>query len=230
MRLAIPGTACLLGLALVAPLDAQRQFPPHVLPGEIEWLDGMMDEIDAGDKWTARHFAMIETESAFKVYAESPFAQGLAQFTPPTRGDWWPRIPECAGLLDQPFDPRCAILAMHAYMQWLVRRSLAMTQDEESALVMARRAYNGGLGWQMREHKLCLATPGCDPDSWRHLLALCQEAGRSEAACRENSHYPVKIARAEKRYRKRKGWKRKILKGVAAGVAISQGRVPEIGR
>ena len=98
-------------------------------------------------------------------------------------------------------------------------------------MAMARRGYNGGLGWQIREYKLCLTVPGCDPADWRHLAQLCMEAGRSEAACRENSEYPLRIERFEPKYRKRKkGWKRKLLKGVAAGVAVSQGRVPDLGQ
>ena len=224
MRLATPGAACLLVLTGLLAL-AQ---PPPVLPDGMTLFDSVMDEIEA-DRWYVEHAAMIHAESGFSVHAESPYAQGWSQFTPPTRGDWWRKIPGCEDA--DPFDPRCSAMAMDLYMRYLYRRSLAMTQRHDSAMAMARRSYNGGLGWQIREHRLCLATPGCDPDNWRHLAQLCREAGRSEAACRENSEYPLKVQRAEPMYRKRKkGWKRKILKGVAAGVAISQGRVPDIGR
>ena len=213
----------------LAPAVAQPAPPGGFLPDlpDAQTLfDAFIDEIGA-QEWYAQHAAMVQAESAWRVYAESPYAQGWAQFTPPTRGDWWKRIPGCEDA--DPFDPRCNILAMDIYMRHLYRRSLAMTQNPDSAMAMARRSYNGGLGWQIREHRLCLATPGCDPDDWEHLARLCMEAGRSEAACAENSSYPLKIEKAEPAYRKRrKGWKRKILRGIAIGASVAQGRVPEI--
>ena len=180
-----------------------------------------MDEIPDDEEWYARHAAMLETESGLRPDAESRYAQGWAQFTPPTRGDWWPKVPGCAELVEtDPFNQRCAVLAMNLYMEWLYARSLRMVQEHETALRMARKGYNGGLGWQMREHKLCLATPGCNPDNWRHLEALCREAGRSEASCRENSAYPEKIARAEPKYRERKKKRAlRVLGGIAKAAA-----------
>ena len=197
-------------------------------PDAFTYFESLIAEAGA-EAWYADHAALIETESGWREKAESPFAKGWSQFTPPTKGDWWPRIPGCEDA--DPFDRRCNVLAMDMYMRYLMKRSLRMAQQHEAALAMAQRAYNGGLGWQIREHRLCLATPGCDPSNWQHLAQLCREAGRSEAACRENSEYPLKIQRAEPAYRKRKkGWKRKLLKGVAVGVSVAQGRVPEIGR
>ena len=98
---------------------------------------------------------------------------------------------------------------MNAYMEWLYLKALRMTQDHETALRIARAAYNGGLGWQMKQNKLCLVTPGCDPNNWQHLAALCREAGRSEASCHENNSYAGKIESAEPKYRERKK-KRKL--------------------
>lgn len=187
-----------------------------------------MDEIPDDEEWYARHAGMLETESGWRVKAESPYAQGWAQFTPPTRGDWWPKVPGCAELVEtDPFNQRCSVLAMNLYMEWLYLRALRMTQDPETALRIARASYNGGLGWQMKQNKLCLATPGCDPNNWQHLAALCREAGRSEASCRENNAYPEKIASAEPKYRERK--KKRGLRvlgriakaGVKAAVAVS---------
>ena len=179
------------------------------MPGGWEPVDVfdyfMATELDGEGEWYSRHAAMLETESGFRPKAESPYAQGWAQFTPPTRGDWWPKVPGCAELVESdPWNQRCSVLAMHLYMEWLYQRSLRLVQEHEAALRMARKGYNGGMGWQIREHQLCLATPGCDPNNWRHLEALCREAGRSEAACRENNAYPEKIAKAEPKYRERK--------------------------
>lgn len=171
----------------------------------LDVFDWFMDEIPGDEEWYARHAGMLETESGWRKDAESPWAQGWAQFTPPTRGDWWPKVPGCAGLAEtDPFNQRCSVLAMNLYMEWLYMKSLRMVQDARGALAMARRAYNGGLGWQMREHKLCAATPGCDPGNPEHMAALCREAGRSEGACRENHSYAAKIERAEPKYRERK--------------------------
>ncbi|MDE0382402.1 MAG: hypothetical protein OXI22_00830 [Defluviicoccus sp.] len=179
-----------------------------------------------GEAWRDRHAGMVETESSWRVGAESPWAQGIAQFTAPTRGDVWPNVAGCGGA--DPFDPWCGVLAMDLYMQGLYRRSLALAEDRRTALRIARAAYNGGLGWQQRQHRLCLTTPGCDPDNWEHLAALCREAGRSEASCRENNSYPGKVARAEAGHRKKRGLGRKILRGVAIGASVAQGRVPDL--
>ena len=216
------------GLALGACLPQDQSGPDFVgppperdfvgpLPGpepggtHLDAFDRFMDEIPDDEEWYARHAAMIETESAWAPEAESPYAQGWSQFTPPTRGDWWPKVPGCAELaVSDPFNRRCSVLAMNLYMEWLYQTALRMVQEHEAALRMARKGYNGGMGWQMRERKLCLVTPGCDPDNWRHIEALCREAGRSEASCRENNAYPEKIARAEPKYRERK--KRRALR------------------
>ncbi len=188
--------------------------------GHLDAFDAFMDEIPGDEEWYARHAGLIETESAWRREAESPWAQGWAQFTPPTRGDWWPKAPGCADLAESdPFNERCSVLAMNLYMEWLYMRSLRMVQQHEAALAMARRAYNGGLGWQQREYKLCLATPGCDPNNPQHMAALCREAGRSEAACRENHSYAAKIERAEPKYRERKKKRGLRILGRAAKAA-----------
>lgn len=183
------------------------------MPGVDEFAAGTLREAGVTDEWLVRHMAMLETESNYEILATSPYAKGLAQFTDPTRGDWWPRVPGCEDRIDHPFDPICNILAMRAYMRWLVKMSLSMGLGEDQAVVMAQRGYNGGFGWQQREYRLCQATPGCDPHSWRDLVEICRAAGRSEAACRENGHYPVKIAKAARK----KGWKRKLLKAGKLG-------------
>lgn len=201
-------------------------------PSSRAVFEAAMDHLGAGgDEWYARHAGMIETESSWNVRAESPWAQGTAQFTPPTRGDVWPRIAGCADA--DPFDPWCNALGMDLYMRGLYRRAVPVTGDRRQALAVARKAYNGGLGWQLKELRLCLATPGCDPARPDHLAALCREAGRSEAACRENHSYAGKVARAEAKYRpdrdrRKRGLGRKILRGVAIGASVAQGRVPDL--
>lgn len=206
----------------IPDLDPATFVGPHpegAEPDPRAMLDAILASRGIDGIWLARHAAMIETESAFRLDAESRWAQGWSQFTPPTRGDVWPKIAGCAEA--DPFDPYCSALAMDLYMRGLLRRSLQLVQDERAALAMARRGYNGGLGWQQREFTLCLATPGCDPNNSQHMAALCREAGRSEAACRENHSYAGKVARAEAGHRERqrkRGWGRKLL-GVAKTAA-----------
>ena len=196
-----------------------------------------MDRLGEGaDVWRDRHAGMIETESAWRVRAESPWAQGISQFTPPTRGDVWPRIEHCGGA--DPFDPWCNAMAMDLYMRDLYRAASRRLQAADATgggrqvLAMARRGYNGGMGWQYRELKLCLATPGCDPSRPDHMAAVCREAGRSESACAENHGYDAKVARFEAQHRakRKRGLGRKILRGVAIGASVAQGRVPDLGR
>ena len=197
-------------------------MPPGAAYHPLDVFDACMDET-GDEEWYARHAGLTEAESGWDPRAESPWAQGWCQFTPPTRGDWWPKVPGCAELVESdPFNERCSVLAMNLYMEHLYMRSLRMVQEHEAALAMARRAYNGGLGWQIREYKLCLATPGCDPGNPQHMAALCREAGRSEAACRENHSYAAKIERAEPKYRERKK-KRKALRALG-GIAKAAAR------
>lgn len=230
-RRLVPHFVWIPALLLVGHLTGQSITPPsEIQPDHYALFDQVIAEIGSeGEAMYADHAAMIQVESAWNVYAESPFAQGWAQFTPPTREDWWKRIPGCENA--QPFDPRCNILAMHIYNQWLLKKAIAMTAQLETAQMMQRAGYNGGMGWQMRQHKMCLSTPGCDPNNWQHLSALCMEVGRSEANCHENNSYPQKIAAVAPQFRKQKkkrGIGRKILKGVQIGVAVSQGRIPDL--
>ena len=257
----IPGLVLAGHLILVSAGAARAQQEPPAPPGEEagatdlpHWMHGpvrggpsaraifeaAMDHLGAhGDEWYARHAGMVQAESSWRVRAESPWAQGLAQFTPPTRGDVWPRIAGCAGA--DPFDPWCGILAMDSYMGQLYRmadrqlQAAGATGGRPQVLAMARRGYNGGMGWQQRELRLCLSTPGCDPSRPDHMAAVCREAGRSEAACRENHRYAPAVARAEAEYRpdrdrRKRGLGRKILRGVAIGASVAQGRVPDLGR
>lgn len=220
---------------------ASLAFAVHLMgaqsmPGVDEFTAGTLRAAGVTDEWLVRYQSQVEQESAFRVLAESPWAKGLAQFTDPTRSDWWPRVPGCEALVDFPFDPVCNILAMRLYMRWLTKQALAMGVDERTAVILAQRGYNGGWGWIQRERRLCQATPGCDPERSSDLVEICRAAGRSAAACRENGEYPERIARLQKR----PGWKRKLLRvgkigakvGAAAGVpgasiadqAMRQGR------
>ena len=200
-------------LALAASLSGMP------LPGVDEWVVQEFFEMGLTPDEVIWHTAQVEQESSFRTLAESPWAKGLAQFTDPTRGDWWPRVPGCEDMVDFPFDPMCNLLAMRKYMLWLYDKSIAMGIPPRDAHVLSRRGYNGGFGWNQREYRLCQATFGCDPTRWRDLVEICQATGRSHAACRENSEYPVRIEEKTKRKKFRAGVLKALRVGLKAGAA-----------
>ena len=144
------------------------------------------------EKWEAVFRAQTAQESAWKQYAESRYAQGLTQFTPPTRGDIYPQTePSCEGA--SPFDPPCAFRAMILYDTRLLRanRTAESTLDQWA---MTLAAYNGGQGNLNREKRDCAADLLCDPDVWfDNLEDSCTV--RSAANCHENREYPRRILR-----------------------------------
>jgi len=189
------------------------------LPGVDEWVIQEFAGMGLTPEEVLWHTAQVEAESSYRVLAESPWAQGLSQFTKPTRGDWWPRVPGCEEMVDFPFDPMCNLLAQRRYMQWLFAKFISMGFPAHEARLLALRAYNGGLGWNLREIKACRATAGCDPSDQRDLAEVCRAAGRSHESCRENTRYPEVIESKTKR----RGWRGKLLKvakvGLKAGAA-----------
>jgi soluble lytic murein transglycosylase-like protein len=129
----------------------------------------------------------IHQESGWDISAASPYAAGLAQFTPETEA--WARaaFSQLRGGAGSS-DPRWAIRAMCAYDRWLMDR---VDQRYADAL----RAYNGGLGYIIKERGCAPQTP---PQSSpfqgevREGFACCRKF-RSVAACKENLEYPVRI-------------------------------------
>lgn len=141
--------------------------------------------------------AQIEIESAWKPEARSRFAAGLAQFTPPTWGDWAPRV-GCEGAPET--DPECSMLAQYAYMRALLQSKSCRSMHSIAAQwICAWRAYNGGLGYINREVRACATVRGCDPTDPADIERLCT-AIRADWACRENLAYAPKIIEAMQRY------------------------------
>ena len=146
-------------------------------------------EITAGGHWAQERVtflaAQIEVESAWRPKAESPYALGLAQFTPATWGDIAPATtPPC---IEYPItDPACSIRAQILYM----KRLTSALRRTEQPMLFAASAYNGGLGWVRREQRLCSTLPGCNPNQWESLERVCL---RAQWACKENKAYPSKI-------------------------------------
>lgn len=136
----------------------------------------------------ARIAAQIHQESLFRPKAESPYAQGLAQFTPDTARWIATAFPEECGTAD-PWDASWSIRCAVRYDAWLLQRIDAATECDRWA--MALSAYNGGLGWVQRDIKLAKAAAGTDPRRWfGHVERF---SGRAAWAFKENRGYPRRI-------------------------------------
>ncbi|AVP97923.1 hypothetical protein C7S18_12250 [Ahniella affigens] len=139
------------------------------------------------DASPARIAAQIHQESAWRATAESPYAQGLAQFTPAT-AKWIATVfPEDCGSAD-PWDTGWAIRCAVRYDKWLMDRIDAEPGCDEWAMVLS--AYNGGLGWLNRDIKAARLA-GNDPRRWFGHVELT--SGRAAWAMKENRSYPRRI-------------------------------------
>lgn len=182
------GVVFILGLALFVacirpansaelPAAAQRYHRDLIRIAHAEW--GL-------DAPVATFAAQIHQESRWNPHARSPVgAEGLAQFMPAT-SDWFADLYPSSLGDKQPFNPGWAIRAMVLYDAWLFKRIHAARPCDKWAMVLA--AYNGGLGWVLRDKQLASAK-GADPLAWfDHVERF--NAGRSAAAFHENRHYP----------------------------------------
>lgn len=132
--------------------------------------------------------AQVHQESGWNARAVSRVgAQGLAQFMPAT-ADWIGGIvPELAQR--QPDNPVWALRALTAYDRWLWERIAAETDCERMAMVLS--AYNGGLGWLIKDKALAQASGGIRSRWWGQVERY--NAGRSAANFAENRGYPKRI-------------------------------------
>ena len=132
------------------------------------------------DAPVATFAAQIHQESGWRPDARSPYAHGLAQFTPAT-AEWIGEIdPALADAATG--NPTWALRALVTYDKWLHERVAGAPCPR---MQLALRAYNGGLGYIRKE--VATGKP-------------CS-AFRAEWACRENLDYPIRILRdLEPRY------------------------------
>lgn len=145
--------------------------------------------------------AQIHQESLWSPSAISRAgAKGLAQFMPRTAA-WMPDIdPELAN--PAPHNPSWAIRGLVTYDHWLYKRLKADTVCDRWAMTLS--AYNGGLGWVLRDKKAANAAGFSRWKWWQHVELF--NAGRSRANFRENRGYPRRILKdLAKRYAKA-GW------------------------
>lgn len=133
--------------------------------------------------------AQIHQESAWRPDARSPYAHGLAQFTPAT-ADWIAELDPLLASADTG-NPIWALRALVTYDRWLFER---LPGDDCPRMHLALRAYNGGLVYIKRE----IATG-----------KACR-AFRAEWACRENLDYPVRILNRNEPAYVEAGWGRGV--------------------
>lgn len=153
--------------------------------------------------------AQLHQESGWRSNALSPVgARGMAQFMPAT-ASWIATVdpslkarPGTWGVMQPAWDIRALVV----YDRWLLQRVKGRTPCEQWAFALS--AYNGGLGWVIRDKRLASAK-GADPLVWFGSVEAVN-AGRSKAAWTENRGYPQRILkRHEPRY---------IAAGFGAGV------------
>jgi len=139
------------------------------------------------DAPVATFLGQLYQESKFDARAQSPDADGLAQFTPATALAIARTHPADLPGAAAPMDPAWAIRAMVLYDHdlWL-HFAEAEPGDEQLAFMLA--AYDGGPGWLDRERGACACA------SAKYFGNVENECGktrpaRSPAACAENRHY-----------------------------------------
>lgn len=139
----------------------------------------------------ARLAAQIHQESGWRTDARSPYAHGLAQFTPAT-ARWLPSVCPAVGAPD-PWDPDWSLRAQACYVAWLYARQrpfrYAGAFTDCARWNFTLRAYNGGEGWLLRE-RLLTQTHGGDANAWREVAA---HRVRALWAHQENIAYPRRI-------------------------------------
>lgn len=132
----------------------------------------------------------IHQESAWNPNARSPYAGGLAQFTPDT-AKWISGVYRKDLGDNQPYNPTWALRALVYYDLYLWDRTSGATQCDHMAAGLS--AYNGGLGWVNRDKRLA-KSKGTDPEVWFGPNGVEQfNAGRGAAFFKENRDYPRRI-------------------------------------
>jgi soluble lytic murein transglycosylase-like protein len=134
----------------------------------------------------ARIAAQVHAESNWNSSAKSPYADGLAQFTPST-ANWLGTICPEIGAAD-PWDPNWSMRAVVCYDAWLHKNVTGAAACDRWAFALS--AYNGGLSWIPRD-KSKAADAGADPERWFGQVE--NYTSRSAAARRENRAYVERI-------------------------------------
>ena len=211
---ALARAAITLMVFAIALLWSDAKAQAHVAPAAATYRIAIEREAArnfglAGSEHVARLAAQVQQESGFRADAQSPYAQGLTQFTPAT-AKWLPTVCPAVGAPD-PWDPQWSLRAQACYMAWLHGRVLpfryAGAMSDCTQWNYALRAYNGGEGWLNKE-RLATQRAGGDANDWRDVEQYRVRAGWAH---KENTHYPrVIMLRWEPAYI-RAGWPGKAV-------------------
>lgn len=136
----------------------------------------------------ARIAGQGHAESLWRSDAHSAYAHGLYQFTPAT-AQWIVGVCPEIGTAD-PWDPNWSVRAAVCYDHWLFARVDSASECDRWAFVFS--AYNGGLGWLMRDRALA-AQRGFDPLRWWGHVE--RASARADWAFDENRGYVERILR-----------------------------------
>lgn len=168
--------------------DTQAAILPHAASQYRQELTRQARQVWGLDAPLAVMAAQVHQESYWNPRAISRVgAQGLGQFMPAT-AEWMPSIdPELIEVA--PFNPRWSLRALSRYDHWLYSRLQADTSCDRWAMTLA--AYNGGLGWVLRDKDLAAEHGHSRWRWWGHVERY--NAGRSAANWSENRHYPRRI-------------------------------------
>ena len=139
--------------------------------------------------------AQIHQESAWNPRAKSPYAAGLTQFTPDTE-KWIIQLIPSLGTQGV-WDPHWAIRALIAYDKRLLGQITADTTCDDWAMVLS--AYNGGLGWLLRD-KTYAQQKGKSRNLWWGHVETHPDPRRASQFIHENRDYPLKILKRHQQY------------------------------
>lgn len=167
-------SAIILTAALTIPREALQYQAALIREVRYAWgLDGPV----------AAMAGQIHQESGWRSDAKSPYAVGIAQFTPGT-ASWLSGLQKSLGSA-APLDAGWSIRAMVAYDQ-LLYKGVRTADTECDRWLYALSDYNGGSGWRI-SRQAHSATPG------DYFLTSVINPGITKANQRQNEGYPVRI-------------------------------------
>ena len=150
------------------------------------------------DNYAAVLMAQGRQESSCRADVSSKYADGYMEFTYNTaRGEI--RDGTCA-FMGKPLS-RSGVKRLMMNKEWSIRCGARYMRKNDSALkklfpntndrwLGALAAYNGGLGWIFREHKLAVSKGYPENQYYGSVDSVCK---RAKWACKENHHYPINI-------------------------------------
>lgn len=166
----------------LAPPQARKYRDPIIREARLVWgLDAPIPALAA----------QLQQESDFRPDAQSPYASGIAQFTPATAQDIARRYPDLLPV--DVFSPDWGIRAQNRYLRLLhdgLRDYPGGTLTACHRYALALSAYNGGPKWVQRDRDWA-AESGRDSNAWWGQTEVLSR--RADWAFAENRGYVKRI-------------------------------------